>query len=339
MSLLSGLFDRPNDDNSSDIFSSSRTSSNDSVLGKRKGNFKKSELRTQASRIEMEAEVTDQLTINASSQNTISEILNEYGLVVFKELFKPDEIRPLKEPAEELLSCLESKLKRRKINYKNSSSIYENFAFTEVAGRQSGRIDSRLGLPKTTNQTVAPEFYGSPSTPCTLSLSEITGNKQLQKAVEKILGSDATLTYAGLIYSFPGSEDQNFHQDGIPLFPDDLDLQLPPYALNVFIPVHELSRDMGLTEFFPSSNKAAEFNRLSKLDLIRESTHSSRSKKKVATIQPLLSVGDALFYDYRVCHRGVANRSQFTRTMLYVMYSRPWLKEHINFDDTKSLFD
>lgn len=58
-----------------------------------------------------------------------------------------------------------------------------------------------------------------------------------------------------------------------------------------------------------------------------------------SAIAPLLRQGDALIYDYRVCHRGTKNLStNKTRTMLYLMYARPWFKEHMNFGKER-LFD
>jgi ectoine hydroxylase-related dioxygenase (phytanoyl-CoA dioxygenase family) len=54
-------------------------------------------------------------------------------------------------------------------------------------------------------------------------------------------------------------------------------------------------------------------------------------------VSPRLNQGDALLYDYRVCHRGTSNLTQGTRRILYLMYARPWFKEHLNFG-TKRLF-
>lgn len=58
-----------------------------------------------------------------------------------------------------------------------------------------------------------------------------------------------------------------------------------------------------------------------------------------SAIAPILRQGEALIYDYRVCHRGTRNLSATkTRTMLYLMYARPWFKEHLNFGK-ESLFE
>jgi hypothetical protein len=74
----------------------------------------------------------------------------------------------------------------------------------------------------------------------------------LTSTINSLLGGTAALTYAGLIYSFPGSQDQDFHQDGVPLFPEE-DIDLPPYALNVFIPLHKLKKTHGLVSYLPNS--------------------------------------------------------------------------------------
>ena len=52
-----------------------------------------------------------------------------------------------------------------------------------------------------------------------------------------------------------------------------------------------------------------------------------------SVMAPQLKVGDLLLYDYRVCHRGTKNLSKSgkTRTMLYLLFARPWFKEHMNF--------
>ena len=53
---------------------------------------------------------------------------------------------------------------------------------------------------------------------------------------------------------------------------------------------------------------------------------------------PELAPGDLLVYDQRTVHRGVANVSPNSRPILYLLFCRPWFREHINFGST-SLFD
>ena len=156
--------------------------------------------------------------------------------------------------------------------------------------------------------------------------------------IQDLLGKDAELVYIGLIPSFPNSEDQPWHQDGCTLFPEappELGDSLPPYALNVFLPLLDITEELGPTEFWLASHCTNE---------ARDSFLSSNGGGAAITVTddpigknknivaPLIQTGDALIYDYRVCHRGTSNLStNITRPMLYLMYARPWFKEHLNF--------
>ena len=50
----------------------------------------------------------------------------------------------------------------------------------------------------------------------------------------------------------------------------------------------------------------------------------------------LRSAGDALLYDARLLHFGLANRSERTRRpLLYVSFSRPWFQDKQNWGDER----
>jgi ectoine hydroxylase-related dioxygenase (phytanoyl-CoA dioxygenase family) len=62
-------------------------------------------------------------------------------------------------------------------------------------------------------------------------------------------------------------------------------------------------------------------------------------------IRPLMEAGSVLMYDYRTIHRGTSNTTHLqhghepqTRRMLYILYTKPWFTDTINFSDI-SLFD
>ena len=63
-----------------------------------------------------------------------------------------------------------------------------------------------------------------------------------------------------------------------------------------------------------------------------------RGREPADVFSPELSVGDVLVYDQRTVHRGVPNRTTTERPILYLLFARPWFREHINFGET-SLFD
>jgi len=146
-------------------------------------------------------------------------------------------------------------------------------------------------------------------------------HERLNAMIRQVLGDvePAVLVYAGWIFSFPGSVDQPWHQDGRPLFATGCE-HLPCYALNVFVPL-DVDVEQGPTEFVLGSHRMSEEDAMTLLD----------EEKDLCA--PILQVGDALCYDYRTCHRGTANLSSKTRSVLYLMFARPWYKEHVNFGD------
>ena len=309
-------------------------------------------------------------------------------------LFPSSLIDELSSKAKQIQQEICTRLTEKKIEFTNSKSI---FRFHEVASRCKGRLDVR---------------HGTSSSP--FSNPSVISNHILLPIVHHLLGQDSELVYVGLIYSFPNSSDQPWHMDGTTLFPELTQnlgkrnktdeenfgkvispssfqcFDLPPYALNIFIPLaRDITEEIGPTEFFPQSHLSDTAHKIDDdLKKLRswnitndsknisrnyeEDDHDDRKKEgnshsdqicdKILTqeekilndhnvIAPLLKKGDALIYDYRVCHRGTANLSDTnitsrrsldrdekedkTRIMLYLMYARPWFKEHINFGNDR----
>jgi hypothetical protein len=212
-----------------------------------------------------------------------------------------------------------------------------SFSYAEVASRCLGRLDIRYKMNESP--------FCSP---------EVLNNPWLMPLIRSTLGDSVQLVYSGLILSFPGSLDQPWHQDGHPLFPEQLedegDIQeLPPYALNVFVPVTSIESALGPTEFWVGSHKESNFRLVQSVLSSTTSTRSSSTSlsstddgrrfpnlqdpsQPTGMVAPSLSKGDILIYDYRICHRGTQNVSPNTvRPMLYLMYARPWFAEHVNF--------
>ena len=196
-----------------------------------------------------------------------------------------------------------------------------HFSFKEAARRCKGRIDARLDasldVEPWSMATKALRDYGA-------HLSQV-----LRPLVDRILGDDAKLAYMGLVSSGPGSVVQPWHADGVPLFPGSNDL--PAHALNCFAPIVNVSRRMGPTEFVPASHKPGPVARALEAAL-------QRGREPADVFSPELSVGDVLVYDQRTVHRGVPNRTTTERPILYLLFARPWFREHINFGET-SLYD
>jgi ectoine hydroxylase-related dioxygenase (phytanoyl-CoA dioxygenase family) len=235
----------------------------------------------------------------------ISSTVRAHGLAVVEDIFNVETLVALRSEAEQCRSRCCSALAEKNLDYMTDCNIH----YYEVASRCPGRMDVRF-------------MNGSDTTHFWLE------HKVLNSVVNNLLygGSNPDhapkLVYAGWIFNFPTSSDQPWHQDGIPLFAEGAET-LPAYALNVFIPLdNDDSRiESGPTEFIPLSHRMPSDAAI--LDMVRDEPGSIAG--------PLLTAGDCMMYDYRICHRGTANVSDRTRTILYLMYARPWFKEHMNF--------
>lgn len=214
-----------------------------------------------------------------------------------------------------------------------------SFRFQEVASRCLGRLDIRYGM----NEPPFSNLHPPTSTTAQTKKNSLF-HSLLWPLIQDLLGKDAELVYIGLIPSFPNSEDQPWHQDGCTLFPEappELGDSLPPYALNVFLPLLDITEELGPTEFWLASHctNEARDTFLSSNGGAATTVNDDMIDKNKNIVAPLIQTGDALIYDYRVCHRGTSNLStNITRPMLYLMYARPWFKEHLNFG-TEQLFE
>jgi len=104
---------------------------------------------------------------------------------------------------------------------------------------------------------------------------------------------------------------QKWHGDGGHLFPQE-NIHHPAYMINVFIPLVDLTTTNGPTEFAPGTHFIDRFER----DQVKF---------------PILGqAGDAILFDYRVKHRGLANVSGKDRLVLYMGFSRPFYRDHAN---------
>eukprot|EP00457_Paulinella_chromatophora_P001661 gb/GEZN01001663.1/.p1 GENE.gb/GEZN01001663.1/~~gb/GEZN01001663.1/.p1 ORF type:complete len:836 (-),score=116.50 gb/GEZN01001663.1/:387-2528(-) len=128
-------------------------------------------------------------------------------------------------------------------------------------------------------------------------------------AVKLLLGDDCRCVHTGCMLSLPGSETQPWHSDGPHLSSTK---HLPPHAVNVFLPLVDLHRLVGPTEFVPTSHI----------------TWTTKAKPVI----PCPKAGQALLFDYRLKHRGLGNRTNDTiRPLIYITYGTASWKDPYNF--------
>jgi len=289
------------------------------------------------------------LPVDVQIQETV-EVIRTNGFGVIQNAVPKSLLSDISRRCDEIQQKVLNALQKQGMEWIGNNA--KSFSFYEAASRCAGRMDLRY-------ETSKPPF----------SDMSIVQNESLLPIIHSLLGGDFTneesqmpnLVYAGLILSSPGSKDQPWHQDGIPLFPEAQIMdELPPYAINVFLPLSDEdgSLEAGPTELIPESHRLAEDQVMNLLENTSKNSKAVTQNDQTSSdddvsetqdniVNPILRQGDALIYDYRVCHRGTSNlthrasksRKGKTRRILYLMYARPWFKEHLNFGTQKLFSD
>lgn len=132
------------------------------------------------------------------------------------------------------------------------------------------------------------------------------------------LGVDFVFDSFGIINASPGADEQQWHRDGGVLFPGHpLEFMLPASAVTLAIPLVEMNDETGTTGFSLGS-------------------HRNEGHAEAPDFCPLVDVGSAIVWDYRIFHKGLANQSPRDRPLIYATYSRPWWSDHGNFDEGRA---
>jgi len=143
---------------------------------------------------------------------------------------------------------------------------------------------------------------------------EILAHPVALSIVSPLLGNDFILGSYVAVTSMAGAKAQRLHTDLEGLFGDDeLDASVPPYSITLVIPLVGLNQVTGSTRFFPGTHRDPEA--ISVPD----------------GIAPDLDPGDAILFDSRISHGGMANRSTAPRPIVYCTYHRAWYRDISNF--------
>ena len=155
-------------------------------------------------------------------------------------------------------------------------------------------------------------------------------NPLVMPILERLLSQHVRIASFGAVVAWPGAEAQPIHLDHPPLFEaNDLNDELPPYAVTLVVPLVEVTVDMGPTAIWPGSHRGKD--RISRLEQLMKIPDYSDAEK------PTTKLGDAYMMDYRVIHGGLANNSDIIRPILYLVYSRPWFRDGFNFSSQPSV--
>jgi hypothetical protein len=132
---------------------------------------------------------------------------------------------------------------------------------------------------------------------------------------------DVQICHVSLVLAMSGSKEQSWHADGGHV---DLQHHQPCHCLNIFIPLLDLTSDLGPTELRPGTHYHTR-------NLVPMMLAAKARKTLQAPVAPLLQRGDVLVFDYRLLHRGLANTSQQNRPILVLTVAQAWFKDVLNF--------
>ncbi len=133
--------------------------------------------------------------------------------------------------------------------------------------------------------------------------------------VNAILGDDCRVVHSGVMLSLPGSANQPYHMDGPHL---NQKKHLPPHCINVFLPLVDLTPAIGPTQFVPTSHILHNF-------------WDSGVKPTILEAK----CGQCILFDYRIRHRGIGNKTQEKRPVVYITYAKKSFRDTKNFSKSR----
>ncbi|MET0595330.1 MAG: phytanoyl-CoA dioxygenase family protein [Polyangiaceae bacterium] len=143
----------------------------------------------------------------------------------------------------------------------------------------------------------------------------VFANPLLRSFLTPLLGDTMRLSGMTVVVSYPGSDRQHIHRDHPLLFgATEESCNLPTYAINVTVPLIDVSAEMGPTGVWLGSHKNFEREEADPRDI---------------TVTPFRR-GDCVLLDYRTLHAGLPNKSNVVRPIAYLVYTKTWFFDEIN---------
>jgi ectoine hydroxylase-related dioxygenase (phytanoyl-CoA dioxygenase family) len=237
--------------------------------------------------------------------------LKQWGMFVQNDLLSADEVVQLRQAVLTEIDNAESLLK---LHHPEINIGQDIMSFKEIASRGNERFDLLLPSSSMPNQLVSQVI-----------------NSRVSFILEKtlgVIGVDVDCDIS-VVYSKPGAPSQGWHADGdhqqgendAGLDADGWKTCLSEtYALCLFIPLIDLDDDTGYTQFWPCSHRNRGLAGFGRFAEIAEATFNGKCK-----------AGSAIWYDYRLMHRGIKNDSTLLRPVLQLLFKRNWYRETRNY--------
>lgn len=257
--------------------------------------------------------LNDPLKDNDSDWTTrAAHALREWGLMLQPKLLKPDAVDELRSHIDEAIAHVEQVLATHRPNLVIGQ---DQLLFREIASRSQQRFDLRLA-----NESPAANWIQT----------HVVSQERVVALLERCMEcSMSELDFdASVVYSKPGADAQGWHADGQHKAEDagwqanGWQTELAsPYAVCMFIPLIDLNQDVGYTQFWPGSHRNSSWMGFGRLAEVTSSTFDA-----------VCNSGDALWYDYRLFHRGMPNiSSNILRPIVQIIFKKKWYIEKANY--------
>jgi ectoine hydroxylase-related dioxygenase (phytanoyl-CoA dioxygenase family) len=237
--------------------------------------------------------------------------LKKWGMLLQKSIIGRKEIQELRGYIDEEIDNTENNLKLHRPEIVIGK---DTFRFREIASRGNGRFDLLL------QSSSARGFV------------ENVIIERVSSLLEIVLGSTNEVDFdMSVVYSKPGAPHQGWHCDGdhqrggkdAGWDVEGWETQLAnAYAFCLFIPLIDLNDETGYTQFWPASHRNRDLMGFGPVAEITEATWDGKC-----------AAGDAIWYDYRLFHRGIANTSTVLRPVVQVLFKKKWYVEKANYGE------
>ena len=232
-------------------------------------------------------------------------IMQQNGLVFMRGAVEAERIDDLRAVAKERIAQVEALIKVHRPEIRLGLDL---FAYEEMASRGIHRFDVVF---QENDERSRPIFQLARNAPwVTLIQKQLL---DVSMNTREASNGPSFSIIASVVYSDPGSEDQEWHSDG-PHQGKDC------YAICVFLPLIDLDKKVGFTQFYPRSHTRSMLGM------------GGAALATGSAVNAIVNRGDAVLYDYRTMHRGIGNKSEGTRRpILQLLYHRPDYKEARNY--------
>ena len=257
--------------------------------------------------------MVDQATLGQSVERIRSD-----GFVLLENLCSEEMLKQLAGVAIKRLQELQSALGNREIGIGSAAG------YVEICQRSPGRWDA----------PISPEEFGF----------EPKG-LPWRPLVATMLGEDAEFTFSGVVSSEPNTPAQQWHIDS----PHEAAELLPLHAIQVIIAIEDIPLEMGPTELTRGSQ--VQTNHFSVTSLLPDEMvyqHQGTTPESLVrgtqypvpeSVKSALPAGTCIAFDDRILHRGLANKSNKHRHVVYFSYRRKGYSVNTHFESDRSVFD